>query len=499
MKRLLLLVPVFVFHSIMAQNVGIGTSNPLEKLHVEGAAFLNGNVGIGISAPAFPLSFAPVTGDKISLWSNSANSYGFGVQPSLLQIYTDVSTADIAFGYGSSAAFTERMRIKGTGQIGLGVNDPLFAVDMMGRIRIRTGIDGEPGIWLNSADNSNLQAFVGLENNNNVGFYSASGAGWGLAMNTGNGNVKIMSRLGIGLATPDFPLSFPGSTGDKISLWSDGSASHYGLGIQGGLLQVFTKSAVDDVAFGYGSSGAFTETMRIKGNGNVGIGNTNPSFQFDLSNRMRIRSGGNNSVSAGLWLNNNTNDLAAFIGMEDDTHVGFFGIGTGWKFGMNTQTGGLKINGTEGQQGQVLVSNGSSAAAGYTTIGNVIGTDIKLGSGVVSVNAIFTDFHLPVLTHTLTLARRSRVLISANASFNGSFCLGCVTAVGNFKLRINGTELTTQIYAVPATAAGNASFCNFMWTLDPGVHSIDFYVRCSDGPIHTVTPKYSSVIILPVD
>ena len=233
--------------------------------------------------------------------------------------------------------------------------------------------------------------------------------------------------------------------------------------------------------------------------GNVGIGNSNPTYQLDISNRMRIRSGGNNSVSAGLWLNNNANNLASFIGMEDDTHVGFFGIGTGWKFGMNTQNGALKINGSEGTSGQVLVSNGSSAAAGYTTIGNVLVTDMRVGSGFVSINAFFTDFHLPSLTHSITLTRRSKVIISANVSFGASFCVGCETAVGYFRLKIDGTLLTDQVYAVTANASGNASFGNFMWVLDPGVHSIDFYVRCSDGLVHSATPKYSSVIILPVD
>jgi hypothetical protein len=84
----------------------------------------NGNTGIGISTPAFPLSFAPVFGDKISLLSTSPNSYGFGIQSGLLQIHTDVSGADIAFGYGSSNTFSEKMRIKGNGNIGIGLAAP---------------------------------------------------------------------------------------------------------------------------------------------------------------------------------------------------------------------------------------------------------------------------------------------------------------------------------------------------------------------------------------
>jgi hypothetical protein len=76
-----------------------------------------GYVGIGNTTPAFPLSFSPTTGDKISLWSNSTNSYGFGIQSSQLQIHTDISAADIAFGYGSSAAFTQTMLLKGNGNL----------------------------------------------------------------------------------------------------------------------------------------------------------------------------------------------------------------------------------------------------------------------------------------------------------------------------------------------------------------------------------------------
>ncbi len=204
-----------------------------------------------------------------------------------------------------------------------------------------------------------------------------------------NGNGYFSGNVGIGDAAPVFPLSFGTALGDKISLWSN-SGNSYGLGIQSSLLQIHTDISAADIAFGYGSSASFMETMRIKGNGNVGIGtvnplqklhvegttflngntgigNSNPAYQLDISNRMRIRSGGNNSLSAGLWLNNNANTEAAFVGMEDDTHVGLFGNGgAGWKFSMNTQTGALKINGAEGTAGQILASGGTGAPAWIT-------------------------------------------------------------------------------------------------------------------------------------
>ncbi len=170
-----------------------------------GNVYRGGNVGIGTNAPGFPLNFADVLGDKISLWGNSGNSFGFGIQPSLLQIHTSVSSSDIAFGYGSSAAMSETMRIKG------------------------------------------------------------------------NGNV------GIGTTTPNFPMSFANTLGDKVALWGQDAQYHYGFGIQGGQLQIHTDSVGADIVFGHGGSWYFTERVRFKGNGRVGIGNNNPYAPLHVS------------------------------------------------------------------------------------------------------------------------------------------------------------------------------------------------------------------------
>ena len=82
----------------------------------------DGNVGIGTTSPGFPLTFANNLGDKISLFGQSGNSYGFGIQASTLQIHSDAVGADIAFGYGSSAGMTETMRIKGNGTVNVNGN-----------------------------------------------------------------------------------------------------------------------------------------------------------------------------------------------------------------------------------------------------------------------------------------------------------------------------------------------------------------------------------------
>jgi len=97
---------------------GYGTSAKLnETLRIKGS----GKVGIGVN-PDFPLSFPSVLGDKINLWGGAGAHYGFGVQNDLLQIHTDGTQADIAFGSGSSTNFAENMRVKGSNSILLGAS-----------------------------------------------------------------------------------------------------------------------------------------------------------------------------------------------------------------------------------------------------------------------------------------------------------------------------------------------------------------------------------------
>src|SRR5262249_19435981 len=89
---------------------------------------------------------------------------------------------------------------------------------------------------------------------------------------------------------PTFPFQFANQLGDKIALWNNNGVS-YGLGIQGGLLQIHTSGSSEDITFGYGSSAAMVERMRIKGNGNVGIG-------IDPSSKLHV-SGGDFQLNGG--------------------------------------------------------------------------------------------------------------------------------------------------------------------------------------------------------
>lgn len=151
----------------------------------------DGKVGIGQTSPGFPLNFANVLGDKISLWGNSGNSYGLGIRGGQLQVHTDSVNTDITFGYGSSASdtsMTEVMRIKGNGNVGIGTNSPNERLTIAnGWIRFVGGDGVNNGVvgtmagsdeWkiygTGSNNNGALIIQTGDDNNEPVQFYQSS-------------------------------------------------------------------------------------------------------------------------------------------------------------------------------------------------------------------------------------------------------------------------------------------------------------------------------------
>lgn len=158
-----------------------------------------GNVGIGNSIPYSPLSFKQALGKKISLYPGPSGDAGFGVWGNELRIHSDNPGAAITFGYDDYNApfFTERMRISGAGNVGIGNSDPAYRLDLSGRMRIRSGGNAatSAGLWLNNVANSSVPAFIGMLSDNQVGFYG-SGVGWGFTMNTQTGAVEFDGNAG---------------------------------------------------------------------------------------------------------------------------------------------------------------------------------------------------------------------------------------------------------------------------------------------------------------
>lgn len=127
--------------------------------------------------------------------------------------------------------------------------------------------------------------------------------------NAVNGAVSDVS-VGISNPNPSQPLSFKNVLGGKVSFWN-GGVGHYGMGVQSGLFQFYSDVQGSDIAFGYGKSETFNETMRIKGTGLVGIGTNTPTNSLDIRtnsdlNKVQLRLHENDNEFARMRFTNNT-------------------------------------------------------------------------------------------------------------------------------------------------------------------------------------------------
>jgi len=238
-------------------NVGIGTSNPIDKLtlqtplnsngftHIGGAnevilnEFIGGvSAGIGTSTNhAFRLN-AGGTG-RVSIYPAGEVVVGSNSTGAYANAKLTVETTDNSYGMiqlsntgnaigsfigGTSAGFgtysntamrifsnnVSSMFIATNGNVGVGsLNDPQYQLDIGNRMRIRSGSGGSTaGVWLNNPTNTAPIAFMGIADNFTAGIYG-NVSGWGLIMNVNTGNV------GIGTLNPTNKLSVNGDIRSK--------------------------------------------------------------------------------------------------------------------------------------------------------------------------------------------------------------------------------------------------------------------------------------------
>ncbi|HEY6503431.1 MAG TPA: hypothetical protein VIZ28_05595 [Chitinophagaceae bacterium] len=267
--------------------------------------------------------------------------------------------------------------------------------------------------------------------------------------------------------------------------------------VSGGIMY---NSSLNPNGFQFRTNGNIIR-MSITSAGNVGIGNTNPFYTLDVSQRMRVRSGGNNTTSAGIWLNNNANTEAAFVGMEDDTHVGLFGNnGAGWKLTMNTQNGALKVNGSEGSAGQVLRSNGNASSPSWINPLNALYNNMtEYAQSSAVAMAPNTTYHVTGSSNvSLLLNAPSKVIISASVEIERSSCGGCGSGEIQFYIQMT-PPLTnvahSKVFLFPQEKQTLTIGPKFM-TLGAGTYTINTYVL-NFGMNTTASEGRLNIIVVP--
>ena len=132
--------------------------------------------------------------------------------------------------------------------------------------------------------------------------YATNFLGGGVWTASGTNVYFSTGNVGIGNNAPSAPLTFANAPlGDRIVMWQAGGGTNtsFGIGVAPGQLTLHSDNASSDVVFGYGTTLHLTETMRIKGNGCVGIGTSNPTHAaLDIGGQL----GSWTTGSANYWM-----------------------------------------------------------------------------------------------------------------------------------------------------------------------------------------------------
>jgi hypothetical protein len=112
-------------------NVGIGTTAPATKLHLDG----------GSSAPTYTLS------RNLSVFPGAIGLISFlntnnGINLAVIQSQTEgaINTGNLIFNTTNAGSQNERLRITGAGNVGIGTTAPATKLDVVGSIRASVGI-----------------------------------------------------------------------------------------------------------------------------------------------------------------------------------------------------------------------------------------------------------------------------------------------------------------------------------------------------------------------
>lgn len=319
---------------------------------------------------------------------------------------------------------SQQLVINTDGKIGIGPFTPLYWLDVQGRGRIRHLNSETAGIWYNKANNTE-GAFVGMYSDDIFGLF-----GMGTVSNWKFGFDMTNTKMGIGTMSPKHPLTFPNAIGDKISLWGGNTSAtdnHYGLGIQSAALQLYVPSTSENILFGTGRSGAFTERVRITGGGSVGIGLNNPTSSLEVA-----RGTGTNGTAV---IYGTTHASHFNYGTTEDTYIrggkangkviindvlglGNVGIGT------NAPAHKLQVNTTGNNSGIVHANNVG------VQVGTYVGYNIGwLGTFSNHPLALFVNNGPPVFTITT----------------DERFQFGETTIPAGYKMSIDGKVICTEL------------------------------------------------------
>jgi hypothetical protein len=243
---------------------------------------------------------------------------------------------------------TEKLRVESGGDVGIGVSDPIYKLDVRSQLGIALSGSSPDNFIKLDASGASSMAFIGFNTLGKLQFkaqssstYSASGFGSSATIMTIDGTTN---HVGIGETSPtqklaiveNTPFTLGGSDTGVDNIYLENHSMGAGDGNYGGsisfsgpynggggaprrhaaIVGVQVTSETDYVGLAFfthnstTSTGNMQESMRLTHNGNLGIGTTAPTAQLHTTGSVRFQGAG--TPAAGRVLTSDANGNATW-------------------------------------------------------------------------------------------------------------------------------------------------------------------------------------------
>ena len=446
-----------------AGNVGIGTTTPNAKLHVEGGSVRSSVSLIVSGAGSMQTSIA---GSGLALNSSSTN--GISIE--------------------TGATPTERMRITNAGNVGIGTTAPLTQLNVPATILVTSdgGYYGGGAYYASVAWRNAVAGQGGYAIRNTAGvftiFTGASTAVVGTAFTSFAERMRIdgTGNVGIGTSSPSYKLDVS-SSGTTLARYTGAQYSQvqHSDGTRALYTQVYDNVAVLGTATSTPLTFApnNTERMRLDASGNLGIGTASPGYKLDVSATGNISgqfktSGSINALflaDAGttaetLYIGTVGNDFRVVTGSNERmriTSAGDVGIGV-------TNPGGYRLRLDSGTSDKLRLYNsvGNGNTIDFTDQGwqsQLIGTagNILFNTGGTTERMRITNTGEVGIGTTAPSARLSLSSFSDGVFATIGYGGGSYAGIGG-TLSNGGGNTTGTLQFYTRTATGDASLSEKM-------------------------------------
>jgi hypothetical protein len=383
-------------------------------------------LGIGTSSGLIgALSLQQVGGVNATLFNTTNDAYTYLINNG--SEFRIQNTYNTTAGYKPITFYangSENMRITSTGNVGIGTSSPGARLQVVGSGGGQLFIDNAGG-GSNYYDATN--------------HYFRSGSGTTQEM-----ILDSSGRLGIGISSPDAPLSVrnPSVTGNQTVIDVIGATSSTQLfGIQ-------TNQTTDVVSLGslYAGSLAFvtnaTERMRLDTSGNLGIGTNSPSSPLSITTSL--------GSIASL---NSTNANGGYLGIQKSgVAVGYIGsaaqLASGSASDMTLRADANLIFTSNGSTERMRIDSSGNLLVGRTSASDTtVGATLYANGTVTAARASSSNGDANFYLYSTT-AGAARFYVDMAGTIHATSIV--ITAISDQKLKENIRDLDTGLSTVMA-------------------------------------------------